>query len=450
MSLDQVYRVGGFVRDTLLGQTPKDIDYVVIGESPDSMVSKGFTRVGHSFPVFLHPETQDEYALGRSEISSGDGHKDFLYEWFGVTLEQDLKRRDLTINAMAFLHDGTVFDPYGGQDDLKSGTLRHVSPSFAEDPLRVLRVARFAARFGYDVAPETMKLMIEMTSNGMLDSLTAERIWQETEKAMLTDQPNLYFEVLDQCGALAVVFPELQKMKGIPQPKEHHAEGDVWIHVMMVLVEAAKKSKHLPESSRIRIMMGALLHDLGKVTTPHSLLWDADGNPLGKHHGHEDPGRFKPALETLSNRICMPNDIKQFAYACALCHQDTHKIKTMGDGLAKMYINLGLERQMRHDKDFFEDFLVMCHADSSGRLKLLEDGSVMQEEEYPQADYARAAMGAIAAVKPGPIIQAEMAKGLTIDEAKAVVLQTQKRTGRYFKKSQAALSRSMEDGSPAP
>lgn len=450
MRLDKVYRVGGFVRDTLLGQTPKDIDYVVIGESPESMESKGFTRVGHSFPVFLHPETQDEYALGRSEISSGDGHKDFLYEWYGVTLPQDLKRRDLTINAMAFLEDGTVFDPYGGQEDLRTGTLRHVSPSFAEDPLRVLRVARFAARFGYKVAPETMQLMTEMTNKGMLDTLTAERIWQEMEKALLTCQPNLFFEVLDQCGALEVVFPELHKMKGVPQVKAHHAEGDVWIHVMMVLVEAAEKSKHLPDSSRIRIMVGALLHDLGKATTPHELLWDSEGNMLGKHHGHEDPDRFGPALDSLASRICMPSDIKQFAYACALCHQDTHKIKSMGDGLAMMYIRLGLERQMRHDPAFLDDFLIMCHADSSGRLKTLEDGSLKREEEYPQADYARAAMTEIANVKPGPIIQAEMAKGSTVDEAKAVLLQTQRRTGRYFKKAQSALERLKEDDSPVP
>lgn len=197
-------------------------------------------------------------------------------------------------------------------------------------------------------------------------------------------------------------------------------------------------------------MVGALLHDLGKASTPYELLWDPEGNMLGKHHGHEDPDRFRPALDSLSSRICMPSDIKQFAYSCALCHQDAHKIHTMGDGLAMMYIRLGLERQLRHDPAYLDDFLVMCHADSAGRLKLLKDGSLKRDAEYPQADYTRAAMAEIAKVKPGPIIQAELAKGRTLDEAKAVVLQTQRRTGRYYKKAQARLSKLQDEGCQEP
>jgi tRNA nucleotidyltransferase (CCA-adding enzyme) len=450
--LDQCYRVGGFVRDTLLGLEPQDIDYVVIGESPDSMLSKGFTRVGHSFPVFLHPETQDEYALGRSEISIGDGHSDFLYDWSGVTLEQDLKRRDCTINAMAMLDDGSIFDPYGGQKDLASGILRHVSPSFAEDPLRVLRVARFAARYGYVVAPETLTLMAEMTSRGMLDALTAERVWQETEKALLTSRPSRYFEVLDECGALEKVFPELFNMKGIPQAPAWHAEGDVWVHSKMVLDEAQKLSSQMSKPSRIRILAGALFHDLGKTTTPRHLLWAADGTMLGKHHGHEDPDRFKHLLEALAERVCMPKDIQQFVYACALGHQDAHRIKEMGgNGLAGMYARLGLDRQLRHDPEFLDDFLVMCEADNYGRLITLEDGSLHKPDRYSQADYVREAMKAIASVKPGPIMQYELGRGRPMSDAKDQVLAQQRRVGNAFKKAKRAAARaSLASESPEP
>lgn len=452
MSLDQVYRVGGFVRDTLLGLEPQDIDYVVIGESPDSMLSKGYTRVGHSFPVFLHPETQDEYALGRSEISSGDGHKDFHYEWAGVTLEQDLGRRDFTINAMALLDDGTVFDPYGGRRDLDSRTLRHVGPGFAEDPLRVLRGARFAARYALSVAPETLSLMTEMTKSGMLDALTAERIWQETEKAFLTPHPQVYFEVLDQCGALEKVFPELNAMKGIPQTKKYHAEGDVWIHTRMVVGEAAKLVANLPKASKVRIMAGALLHDLGKTTTPPDLLWDENGNMIGKHHDHENPKRFKHLLNTLADRICMPTDVRQFAYACAQCHQDTHRVKDMGgNGLVGMYDRLGLERMSRHDPLYLEDFLVMCAADNYGRLMTLDDGTVVRPTDYPEGDYAREAMAAISAIKPGPIMQYEMSRGRTVEEAKTYVEGQRRRVGNAFKKmKRAERANQVEDTTPAP
>lgn len=452
MHLDQVYRVGGFVRDTLLGLAPQDIDYVVIGESPESMLSKGFTRVGHSFPVFLHPETRDEYALGRSEFSSGDGHKDFLYEWEGVTLEQDLGRRDFTINAMAMMADGTVYDPYGGRDDLASGTLRHVGPGFEEDPLRVLRAARFAARYGFKIAPETMELMTTMTQKGMLKTLSAERIWLETEKGLLSKMPSLYFEVLDECGALQDVFPELHKMKGVPQTKKWHAEGDVWVHTLMVLTQASELSRHLPEASRVRIMVGALAHDLGKAETPHELLWDVDGTMLGKHHGHDEPGRFRPALESLAARICMPVDVRLFAHACAECHQDAHGITKMtGKGLVNMYSRLGLDRQLRHDPSYLNDFLVMCHADSAGRFVTLDDGSLYQDKDYPEAEYVKGAMAAIGQVKPGPIMQAEMGRGVSLADAKGTVLSQQRKAGEAFRRAMRAKPASIaQDESPAP
>lgn len=438
MKLDQVYKVGGFVRDSLLGLEPKDVDYVVIGESPESMLSKGYTRVGHAFPVFLHPDTRDEYALGRSEFSSGDGHKDFLYEWAGVTLEQDLGRRDFTINAMAMMEDGTVYDPYGGRDDLASGTLRHVGPGFEEDPLRVLRGARFAARYGFKVAPETMELMTKITQKGMLSTLSAERIWQETEKALLAKLPHVYFEVLDACGALEAVFPELHKMKGVPQSAKWHAEGDVWVHTLMVLEQAGELSKHLPTTSRVRIMAGALMHDLGKAQTPHELLWAEDGTMLGKHHGHDDPDRFSPSLNSLAKRICMPTDVRLFAHTCAQCHQDAHGVANMGRGLANMYERLGLDRQLRHDPAFLEDFLVMCHADSAGRYKTLDDGTLHQDQSYPEGEYVRAAMAEIAKVKPGPIMQAELGRGQSLEEAKGAVLFAQRKAGEAFRKARRA------------
>lgn len=436
--LSEFYRVGGFVRDTILGLTPKDVDYVVIGESPESMIRKGFVQVGGNFPVFLHPITKDEYALARSEISNGDGHKDFLYEWKGVSLIQDLNRRDLTINAMAMTHNGEVIDPYGGQIDLENGVLRHVSPAFLEDPLRVLRVARFAARYSFAVAPETMELMTQVAQKGMLNTLTAERVWMETEKALLCKSPNLYFEVLDECGALEIIFPEIHAMKGVPQAAKHHAEGDVFIHVMMVIKRAAELSKGLPDTSRLRIVAGALLHDLGKTKTPYELLWDAEGNPLGKHHGHEDPERFGGLLDGLAERLRMPKYVRNFAYTCALVHQNAHRAMDMAEGLARMYEDLGLERQSRHDPAYLDDFLTMCQADAEGRLRTLDNGTVERPLGYKQADYIREAMAAVAAVDAGVIIQGALKEGCSIDESKGRVVTARNRVGREFKRAKKA------------
>lgn len=411
MTFEKCYRVGGFVRDTLLGLNPVDIDYVVIDESPESMLSRGFTQVGGDFPVFLHPDTGDEYALGRSEISTGDGYHDFLYEWRGVTLEQDLLRRDLTINAMAFTDDGQLIDPLNARADLEQGILRHISDSFMEDPLRILRVARFAARYDFSVAPETLSLMTTMTANGMLNAVKAERVWKETEKAVLARNPRVYFEVLDACGALKVLFPELDQMKGIPQRDDYHAEGDVWIHTRMVLEEAAKLTIGHPKERALRIRMAALLHDLGKIKTPHEFLWHEDGSVRGQHLQHEKPARFQGLLDTLAKRIMLPVDIYNFAYKCALTHQEVHRISQAGrDGLTALYERLDLERVQRHDAHFVQDVATMCAADNFGRLNREKDGSTSRPSKYAQGPYLILAMEAVSTVKPGPIMQATMAR----------------------------------------
>jgi tRNA nucleotidyltransferase (CCA-adding enzyme) len=439
MSFGKCYRVGGFVRDTLLGLEPHDVDYVVIDSSPEIMIAHGFVQNGEAFPVFLHPQTRDEYALGRSEFSTGDGYNDFKYNWEGVTLEQDLHRRDLTINAMAMLDNDEVVDPYGGRSDLEAGVLRHVSEAFREDPLRILRIARFAARYNFTVAPETHALMVEMTANGMLEALTAERVWQETEKALLCQKPSRFFEVLDECGALAVVFPELHAMKGVPQVPRYHAEGDVWIHNRMVMDEAAELAKGHDKKSRLRIILGAVLHDLGKTLTPHNLLWNEDGSIRGAHHGHESPEVFETLLKPFAARLKLPSDLYDFAHACAEVHQSVHRITDMADGgLVKLYVRLGLDRQLRHDPTFLEDLVVMCKADNQGRLQLNADGSSFKPSAYPQGDYFIAAMQTVAQVKPGPIMKAALENGLDVKSAKSQLTFARRKVTKAFIKEMKA------------
>ena len=386
------YRVGGCVRDALLGREAHDVDYVVIGESPASMQARGFQQVGR-FPVFLHPETQDEYALARSERSTGDGYADFDYVWEGVSLEEDLKRRDLTINAMAMTETGIVIDPYGGRADLEARLLRHVSKHFIEDPLRVLRVARFAARYDFTVAPETRHLMTDMVRQGMLGALSAERLWAETEKALMTTKPRRYFEVLDECGALEAVFPELVAMKGVPQRTDYHAEGDVWVHTLMVLDESVPLTANLPEDRAIRIRLAALLHDLGKPNTPHEYLYNPDGSVLGMHPGHDDPARFEDQLNQLAQRIRMPSHYRRFAASAALAHQDIHRIRDMsGRGLVNLYDRLDLARSLRYDTELLDDLVLACTADNFGRRTLMADGSLKRPTRYRQGQWFKEAM----------------------------------------------------------
>lgn len=438
----QIYLVGGYVRDKLLGLDPSDRDFVVINESPDSMRNRGYQLVGNHFPVFLHPQTNEEYALARSEKSTGKGHSEFECAWEGVTLEEDLLRRDLTMNAMALTSDGALIDPYGGADDLQQGILRHVSEHFAEDPLRVLRVARFAARYGFSVAPETMELMRSMVEADTLETLSSERLWKETEKAMLSEHPDIYFAVLDACGALKRVFPELAALQGIPQRADYHAEGDAYVHTMCVLKEAALYSAKLNDSRMLRVRMAALLHDLGKSQTPPELLWDEEGNVLGQHPGHEDPERFEPLLDRLADRLKMPSNVRDFAWRVTVVHQNVHAIFAMGPaGLLRVYDRLDAARALRHDPFFLTDIAMACEADNYGRLITQKDGTTKRPDNYAQSEYFCTAMQTIFSVAPGPIIQAEMKRGQTLDNAKQVVVGAQRQSVKSMVKAQKAMTK---------
>ncbi|MCC6870212.1 MAG: multifunctional CCA addition/repair protein [Burkholderiales bacterium] len=305
-----VYRVGGSVRDELLGRPVVDHDYVVVGATPEMMTASGFRPVGRDFPVFLHPETHEEYALARTERKHGQGYHGF--QFFAspeVTLEDDLARRDLTINAMARGEAGVLVDPFGGAADLAAGILRHVSPAFAEDPLRVLRVARFAARFGFTVAPATEALMRALVASGELSTLTAERVWQELARGLMEPQPSRMFAVLRDCGALAVVLPEVDTLFGIPQPPAHHPEIDTGVHVMQALDWAATRALALPARYAI------LTHDLGKAST--------DPSQWPRHHAHEQ--RSARLADALSRRLRVPQDCRDAATLAARYHGVVHR-----------------------------------------------------------------------------------------------------------------------------
>ncbi|MHD0645069.1 HD domain-containing protein [Pseudomonas aeruginosa] len=438
----EFFRVGGCVRDMVLGIEPQDIDYVVVGESPSSMLELGFKQVGEHTPVFLHPLTGDEYALARRERSTGNGHNDFAYEWCGVSLVEDLFRRDVTINAMAIGPDGELIDPYGGLADLKSGTLRHVGPAFAEDPLRILRVARFAAKLGFAVAPETVQMMREMVDAGMLVSdqesdakiaLSAERLWAETNKALQTKNPRRYFEVLDSCGALDVLFPEVSALKKAVQRVDYHAEGDSYIHTLMVLDEAAALTEGMDEERLVRIRFAALVHDLGKAKTPHELLYHEDGTIKGAHPGHEDPNVFEPELKRLSRRLKVPSRYVKFAHTMTEVHQGVHAISaTKERGLVRLYDRLGGRRRLEADPNLLEDIGIACYADSLGR-RYLKEGELIRPTHYPQKDYFKRAMLVIDAIDVGSIMKNRMdEKGMSVEEAKHEVSIEQWRVARGF------------------
>ncbi|MBN2864377.1 MAG: multifunctional CCA addition/repair protein [Thiotrichales bacterium] len=355
----QVYLVGGAVRDALLGIAVKDRDWVVVGATPQIMLQQGFVQVGKDFPVFLHPKTKQEYALARLERKVGQGYHGFEMHYdSNVTLEDDLIRRDLTINAMAQDETGKIIDPYGGQADLALRKLRHVSDAFAEDPLRVIRVARFAAKlapFGFHIAAETLDLMRQMTESGELSSLTPERVWQEVMKALVLEQPSVFFSVLNQVGALAVLFPELEALKGVEQPLEHHPEGDVWVHTLMVLDAATLLSSHLD------VRFAALVHDLGKGLTPPE-LWP-------KHHGHEAAG--VPLVKQLCQRYRVPNKMSNLALKVTEFHGVIHQgLNKEGQPHLKPATFLKVLNQCMAFKqpEFFESLLLACEADAKGRL----------------------------------------------------------------------------------
>lgn len=375
----QIYCVGGAVRDELLGLTVQDRDWVVVGATPEQMVQLGYTPVGKDFPVFLHPETHEEYALARTERKTARGYKGFqVYAAPEVTLEQDLARRDLTINAIAKDVNGSLIDPHGGQADLKAGVLRHVSPAFAEDPVRILRVARFAARFAqFRIADETLVLMREMAGSGEVDALVPERVWQELAKGLLERKPSRMFEVLRSCGALAKILPEIECLFGVPQPPQHHPEVDTGVHVMLVVDDAAAHDFPLP------VRFAALTHDLGKGTTPADIL--------PRHIGHEE--RSVELVRELCRRLRVPNDCRDLALIVAKLHGKMHRAQEMRpDTLLQLLHDADAMRQPQR----FEAFLQACESDARGRLGF-------EDKPYPQAEYLRQVLAVALAVDAGQV-----------------------------------------------
>lgn len=389
----KTFLVGGAVRDALLRLPVKDRDWVVVGATPDAMLQQGFQQVGRDFPVFLHPQSREEHALARTERKSGKGYTGFVTQFApDVTLEQDLQRRDLTINAIAQASDGTLIDPWQGQRDLASRTLRHVSPAFNEDPLRVLRVARFAARFAhlnFRVAEETMALMRAMSASGELAHLTAERVWKETENALLTRNPHVYFQVLRDCGALQVLFPELDRLYGIPAPAKWHPEIDTGVHTLMTLMMSAALSDALD------VRFATLFHDVGKALTPPE-KWPS-------HHGHGLAG--VPIVEALCQRLRVPNQVRDFALLVTEFHDMVHTIERMSaEALVTLFDRLDAWRK----PDRVEKMARVSEADARGRAG-------MESNAYPQGDYLREAFALAQAVPTKAVVEAGF-KGAAVRE----------------------------------
>ncbi len=345
----KTYLVGGSVRDKLLGLPMSDRDWVVVGSNPKEMLSNGFEPVGKDFPVFLHPKTHEEYALARTERKTAPGYKGFIvHAEPSVTLEEDLARRDLTINAIAQTEDGTLIDPYNGQQDLKDKILRHVSPAFVEDPVRVLRIARFAARFDFKIADETLLLIKEMIKAKELDYLVPERVWQEVEKALATAKPSLFFMALRETGALKILFPEVDRLFGVPQVPKWHPEIDTGVHVMMVIDQSAKLTDD------IAVRFAALCHDLGKGTTP--------ANILPQHNGHE--ARSVKLTHALCQRMRVPKDITSLALKVAEYHTHVHLLFEL-DPATILEVIEALDAFRRPER--FEQYLLAGEADFRGR-----------------------------------------------------------------------------------
>ena len=391
-----IFLVGGAVRDRLLGRPHVERDYVVVGATPDDLLARGYRPVGKDFPVFLHPESGEQYALARTERKTGPGYYGFATRFApDVTLEEDLARRDLTINAMAQDGAGRVIDPYGGQRDLAARVLRHVSPAFVEDPLRVLRVARFAARFaplGFTVAPETIELMRAIVASGEMGALVPERVWTETERALGEDRPVAYLEVLRDCGALAAVFPEIAALYGVPQPGKWHPEIDTGVHTMQVLEVAAELSRDTT------VRFAALVHDVGKGLTPRA-EWP-------RHIGHEEAG--VGLIERMADRLRIPNEHRELAVLVARHHARVHRVAEHRPGTVLELLEL-TDAFRRPER--FERFLLACEADARGR------GAVLRARPYPQAAQLRAARTAAASARldpaalqrvPGPLIAERM------------------------------------------
>ena len=380
----KIYRVGGAVRDKLLNYFSDENDWLVVGATPEKMVELGYLPVGNDFPVFIKPDTGEEYALARTERKSGHGYGGFTFHAAAdVSLEEDLVRRDLTINAMAEDDDGQLYDPYQGQADLDKKILRHVSEAFTEDPLRVLRVARFAARYhhlGFTVAPETMALMTAIASSGELEYLVAERVWKETERALGERSPDIYIEVLRQCGALDVLFPEVSRLFGVPQRADYHPEIDTGIHTLMALQQSVRLSR----SSKIRFAV--LVHDLGKGITPDHVL--------PSHRGHE--ARGVPLVNDVCDRFKVPNDVRQLALVVTEYHLMCHKAQELKP---ETIVNLLKGVGALKSRDRLEDFILCCEADARGRTGF-------EDRAYPSSDYLRAALDGISNISVADLVEA--------------------------------------------
>ncbi len=374
----KIYCVGGAVRDRLLGLPVQDHDWVVVGSTPEEMVAQGFQPVGKDFPVFLHPETHEEYALARTERKTARGYKGFaVYAAPDVTLEQDLLRRDFTINAIAEDADGKLIDPHNGVADLRTGILRHVSDAFGEDPVRILRAARFAARFGFSIAPETLALMRKMVENGEVDALVAERVWQELARGLMEKQPSRFFETLRSCGALEKILPEMDALFGVPQPEIYHPEIDSGVHALLTVDDAARHNYPL------EVRFAALTHDLGKATTPKDIL--------PRHIGHEQRG--VEIIKKLAQRLRVPHECRDLALLASRHHGDIHRARELR---AETVIRLFQTADAWRRPERFAQLLQVCAADARGRTG-------HEQDNYPQADYLVRLLDAALKVDAGAI-----------------------------------------------
>ncbi|WPC04684.1 multifunctional CCA addition/repair protein [Pseudomonas benzenivorans] len=390
----QIYKVGGAVRDRLLGRAVEETDWVVVGATAEQLLAQGFRPVGADFPVFLHPGTGEEYALARTERKSGRGYGGFtFYASPDVSLEEDLIRRDLTVNAMAEDDQGRLIDPYGGQRDLAARILRHVSPAFAEDPLRVLRVARFAARYapdGFSVAAETLELMRQLSESGELAALTPERSWKEISRALLEPRPDVFVQVLRDCGALQALLPEVDALFGVPQPAAYHPEIDTGVHVLGVLRQCAEHRQPLT------VRWACLLHDVGKGLTPQA-QWP-------RHIAHEQRGM--PAIQAINQRSKAPKDCQELALLVGEFHSHGHRaLELKATTLLELLQRFDVYRRPQR----FEEFIAACEMDARGR-------SGLEHRDYPQAGYLRGAMQAVRAVAVQPLLERGF-KGPELGEA---------------------------------
>lgn len=390
----KTYLVGGAVRDRLLDIPVKERDWVVLGETPESMIRRGFRPVGKDFPVFLHPQSHEEYALARTERKTAPGYKGFvIHAAPDVTLKQDLMRRDLTINAMAMTPEGEIIDPFNGRQDLECRIFRHISPAFGEDPVRILRVARFAARYahlGFRIAEETLALMCQMVESGEIDALVPERVWAELQKALSEQAPAAFFQTLQACGALVKVFPEIDALFGIPQPKKYHPEIDTGLHSLLSLEQACRLSP------RPDVRFAALVHDLGKAQSPKE-QWP-------HHYGHEQKGLG--VLESLCTRLRIPNSYKILARQVMNFHTRCHRaFELRASTLIDMLSELGAFKASNR----LDDMLLACEADCKGRTGL-------ENAQYPQAGYIKGIAAAATGIDASPVLQSDL-KGAQIGEA---------------------------------